>query len=139
MAGNYTGLTDSELDAAWAATYDGAQMATGQQKIDLTAQYSDMAQEILTRLSSVTNFVFGAFGGNAFPMYTKTQESLAGGFVQSAQAQASIGETVTNDVNAIKQSANNALTMFGNYTKLVAVIAVGIVLLIVFLKFGKRS
>ena len=139
MSADYSSFTNADLDQAYAANDDAMNAATGAQKIMFSQQRADMEQEILTRLASVTSFVFGAFGGINFPLYNSIQSKKAGGFVQSEAAQSAITTTVTNDVKAIQQTASDALSIFGKWTKIIALVVVGIVVLIVFLKFGKRA
>lgn len=85
-----TSLSDSQLDAAYAASYD---LGDGPS----TAAYG---VEIVDRLASGLSFLEGAFGVTRFPLYTARK-----GFNQVDTAQSSI-----------VQSANNVASTVGHWT-----------------------
>lgn len=104
-------LSDSALDAAFAAEYDARR--TG------TKYYGDLSGEISYRVASVWSFVSGAFGSTRFPMW-EARTAKATGFSQSQAAQASIKASAAN----VASTAGSILTTGATFA-IVGLIAAG--------------
>ena len=91
-----TSIADSDLDNAYAAAYAAMQQAIGMDKITSSTAVNDLAQEILSRLGSLSSFITGAGGSIRFPQYDAIQKAGGGGFQQVTEAQASVEQAASN-------------------------------------------
>lgn len=83
-----SGLSDKELDAAYAAYYDAGNLLAAQ----------PFVMEIIDRLSSVWSFTTGIFGHVRFPLYNER-----GGFQQARAAR----DTVSYRADELTTAAEN--------------------------------
>ena len=119
-------LSDSQLDAAYAAYYDAG---------DLTSA-NIYAQVILTRLQSFGSFLEGALGVTRFPLFDARQAATPGGFQQAQAAQSSISTSAGNLASAAGNAIKSGLSAFGTGTVLgLAIVAIVAYL---YLEHGKK-
>lgn len=124
-----TVLSDSALDAAYAAAFD---VKTIRSQSDATAY----AFEIADRIQNVFGLVRGFFGGSRFPLYDARQAAL-GRLTQASNAQTSVANAASNVAATIKQDAG-AIFGFAQNTFLLIVGAIFVLgALAVYLKFSK--
>jgi hypothetical protein len=107
-------LTDPQLDAAFAASFDVQD--------HIAAQY--YGDEVRNRLVSVWSFIQGVAGGNRFPLYEARL-----GFSQSDAAQSSLVDSASNVAENI---ADNLKIGLGGLA-IFALVAVG-----VYAYFGRK-
>lgn len=102
MSNPYAGLTDSQLDAAYAAYYD----AHDQQDAGV------LADEIIQRQASVMSFMEGLVGVERFPLYTARTQAVTG-FSQVGTAQTAVAQSASHVATSIKNGATNLIGKFG--------------------------
>lgn len=105
LDGAFDYLSDSALDNAYATQFAVLNRTTGRAKIVESQKLADLGVEILHRLTSVTGFVRGAFGGTSFPKFDEIQRKTPGGFVQSEVAQTSVKERAAEVASTLKFGA----------------------------------
>lgn len=90
LSGNYSDLSNAELDDSYASSYASMQNSTGAIKLTWANAVAAQALEIIDRISGVFGFLKGSVGINQFPKYDDIQKKGGGGFQQSATAQTAI-------------------------------------------------
>lgn len=120
MISDVTGLSDSALDAAWAAS-------SAAKDYNAARFYAD---EIVARLTTVGSFVSGLFGIGAdrFPRY-----SAASGFTQVQAAQSSTLDVTKKAAAAVADAAKTGLGALGAGST-VALLGAAVVLYLVYAK-----
>jgi hypothetical protein len=106
LSGAFPDLSDADLDALYASTYNSFKNATGQVKVTWAQTLSLQGQEIADRLMNVKDFVLGIFGHVRFPQYDAIQKAdpNAHGFQQSTVAQQTTAASVTNVAATVKDT-----------------------------------
>lgn len=107
-------LTDTQLDAAFAASFDVQDFAAA----------DFYGAEIRTRLVSVSGFLTGVFGYDLFPLYEART-----GFSQSEAAQSSLAQSAGDTASAIGDKLKLGLGGLAVF----AIVAVG-----VYAYFGRK-
>lgn len=120
---DYTHLTESELDAAWAAYYD-ANMIQAANEQGLTA-------EIIKRQSHFVTWVGGLIGMDFFPKFT-----ARGGFNAVDTARQSVYDSTGNLIAGAGQAAKAAVAA-AQQTIIVVAIAAAVVASVFLLKVKK--
>ncbi len=120
---DYTGLTESELDAAWAAYYDSGMIQA--------ANTQGLTAEIIKRQATFTAWLGGLIGHDFFPLFT-----ARGGFNAVDTARQSVVDQAGNLVAGAGQAAQKAAAMTQQTIILVAIAAA--VVGAVYLKVGKK-
>jgi hypothetical protein len=114
----YAGLSDSELDTAYAASFDAG---AAQNTIDFGA-------EIGFRVQNISSFVAGIFGSNPFPLYAART-----GFSVAQAAQGSTIASAVNVAGTIQSGAtsvvNGTLSVFKWPLIIAAVVGIGYIYL----------
>ena len=126
MANPYAGLTDSELDNAYAAYYDA------HDAVDAGV----LADEIIQRQASVLSFGEGLLGIERFPQYTARTQNVTG-FSQVGTAQNAVAKSAGDVVASVKAGATGLLAKIGFGGGIVLGVATLTVLGYVFLKAKK--
>ena len=107
LSGLYPNMTDSELDANFAASYYASKQVTGAAKQAYVTSYIDLGTEILDRLQSFWSFAGGLVGSTRFPKFSAIQATEPGGFLQSTEARSTTAASASN----VASSAKSALAI----------------------------
>lgn len=117
LHGAHSDLSDNDLDALYAETYQSYVTATRASKATWARALQLVTEEILIRLQTVWSFATGAFGITKFPKYEKIQASDPSlyGFQQSEVAQQTIAahaaETTSNIGSGIAIGLGSGVTI----------------------------
>ena len=110
LSGAYPDLSDTDLDALYAATYASFKNSTGQIKVTWSNALMQQGMEITDRLMNVKDFITGLFGHVRFPQFDAIQKAdpTLSGFQQSTEAQtvtvasaSNVGATIKDTVTKI--------------------------------------